>query len=85
MRLPDAPELSRRHVYIDTMGLHPVLIRSMIDMLGADHVLAGTDWPIYIEKQIPERLQEALTACGLNAAEQQLVAGGNTSRLLGIS
>ena len=49
----DAPELSRRHVYIDTMGLHPILIRSMVDMLGADHVLAGTDWPIYIESRIP--------------------------------
>jgi predicted TIM-barrel fold metal-dependent hydrolase len=81
----DAPELSRRHIYIDTMGLHPVLIRSAIDMLGADHVLAGTDWPIYVEKQIPERMQLALTACGLNAADQQLVAGGNTAKLMGIS
>src|SRR3954468_21215156 len=80
----DAPELSRRHVYIDTMGLHAVLIRSVVDMLGADHVLAGTDWPIYVEKQISERLQAALTACGLNAAEQQLVAGGNTAKLLGV-
>ena len=81
----DAPESRRRHIYIDTMGLHPVLIRSVIDMLGADHVLAGTDWPIYTEKQIPERLQVSLNACGLNVAEQQLVAGGNTAKLLGIS
>ena len=81
----DTPELHRRHIYIDTMGLHPVLIRSVIDMLGPDHVLAGTDWPIYAEKQIPERLQAALSACGLNAVEQQLVAGGNTAKLLGIS
>ena len=81
----DAPELSRRHVYIDTMGLHAVLIRSVVDMLGADHVLAGTDWPIYVEKQIPERLQAALTACGLSAAEQELVAAGNTAKLLGIT
>lgn len=81
----DAPELNRRHVYIDTMGLHPVLIRSAVDMLGADHVLAGTDWPIYVEKQIPERLQLALTACGLNAADQQLVAGGNAAKLMRIN
>lgn len=81
----DASELNRRHVYIDTMGLHPVLIRSVVDMLGADHVLAGTDWPIFVEKQIPDRLQDALTACGLNAADQQLVASGNTAKLLGIT
>ena len=35
----DAPALTRRHVYIDTMGLHPVLVRSAVDLLGADHVL----------------------------------------------
>jgi predicted TIM-barrel fold metal-dependent hydrolase len=79
----DAPALTRRHVYIDTMGLHPVLVRAAVDLLGADHVLAGTDWPIAIEKSMPERLQQALAACGLDAAEQQMAAGGNTLRLLG--
>ena len=67
------------------MGLHPVLVRSAIDMLGIDHVLAGSDWPIYVEKQIPERLQHALAACGLSATEQQLVASGNAAKLLRIS
>ena len=32
-----------------------------------------------------QRLQAALTACGLDASEQQMVAGGNTLRLLGVS
>lgn len=81
----DASELSRKHVYIDTMGLHPVLIRSAVDLLGADHVLAGTDWPIFEETSVPERLQAALTSCGLDTVEQQLVASGNALRLLGVS
>lgn len=80
----DAPALSRRHVYIDTMGLHPVLVRSAVDLLGADHVLVGTDWPIAVEKSMPDRVQAALATCGLSAAEQQMVASGNTLRLLGI-
>jgi predicted TIM-barrel fold metal-dependent hydrolase len=80
----DAPELSRRHVYIDTMGLHPVLIRGAVDLLGADHVLVGTDWPIFAEASVPERLQSVLAACGLDAAEQQLIASRNAMRLLGI-
>src|SRR5437763_12175597 len=42
----DAPALTRRHVYIDTMGIHPAVIRAAIDLIGADHVLVGTDWPI---------------------------------------
>jgi predicted TIM-barrel fold metal-dependent hydrolase len=80
----DAPALTRRHVYIDTMGLNPAVVRVAIDMLGADHVLMGTDWPIVEEKSVPERLQKAFAHCGLNPAEQQMVAGGNALRLLGI-
>jgi hypothetical protein len=48
-------------------------------------VLAGTDWPILAEKDVPSRLQKALTAAGLNTEQQQMVAGGNTLRLLGIT
>jgi predicted TIM-barrel fold metal-dependent hydrolase len=81
----DAPALTRRHVYIDTMGLHPGLVRTAVDLLGADHVLMGTDWPIIEEKSVPERLAKALTHCGLNAGGQQMVAGGNALRLLGVA
>lgn len=80
----DTPAAQRRHVYIDTMGLHPALVRSVIDLLGADHVLMGTDWPIVVEKSVPQRLQKALDASGLDASQQQMVAGGNALRLLGI-
>ena len=61
----DAPALTRRHVYIDTMGLHPAVIRAAVDLLGADHVLMGTDWPIVEEKSVPERLQKAFAHAGL--------------------
>lgn len=81
----DAPEVSRRHVYIDTMGLQPALIRSAVDILGVDHVVAGTDWPIFTEKSVPERLQAVLAASGLGAAEQQMIAGGNTLKLIGVA
>jgi aminocarboxymuconate-semialdehyde decarboxylase len=67
------------------MGLHPALVRTAVDLLGADHVLMGTDWPIVEEKSVPERLARALTHSGLNTAEQQMVAGGNALRLLGVS
>ena len=80
----DAPALARRHVYIDTMGLNPAVIRAAVDLLGADHVLMGTDWPIVEEKSVPERLQKAFAHAGLSAAEQQMIASGNTLRLLGI-
>ena len=81
----DAPALTRRHVYIDTMGLNPAVIRAAVDILGADHVLMGTDWPIVEEKSVPERLQEAFAHSALNPAEQQMIASGNTLKLLKIS
>ena len=81
----DRQGLLRRHVYIDTMGLRPTLIRSMVDILGAENILAGTDWPIFEELAVPERLHEALSTCGLNAAEQQMIASGNALKLLGIT
>jgi aminocarboxymuconate-semialdehyde decarboxylase len=81
----DAPALARRHIYIDTMGIHPAVIRTAIDLLGADHVVVGTDWPIAVEAAVPERLQKAFTHAGLSADEQAMIASGNTLRLLKIS
>lgn len=81
----DAPALTRRHVYIDTMGLHPALVRSAVDLLGSDHVVMGTDWPIVEERSVPERLHKAFAFCGLDASQQQMIASGNTLKLLGVS
>jgi len=81
----DAPEFARRHVFIDTMGIHPAVIRTAVDLLGADHVVVGTDWPIAVEASVPERLQKAFTHAGLTAAEQEMVASGNVRRLLKIT
>jgi predicted TIM-barrel fold metal-dependent hydrolase len=80
----DAPAGRRRHVYIDTMGVNPTLIRATVDLLGADHVLYGTDWPLYDDDGLRDRLTNALVKAGLNADEQRLVAGGNSARLLGL-
>lgn len=81
----DAPALARRHVYIDSMGIHPAVIRAAIDLLGADHVVVGTDWPIAVEASMAERLQKAFAHAGLSAAEQEMIASGNTMRLLKIT
>jgi aminocarboxymuconate-semialdehyde decarboxylase len=78
----DTPASLRRHVYIDTTGLHPVTLRCAVDLLGADHVLLGTDWPVVIET--PERIRTVLAASDLTAAEQRLVARGVALNLLGL-
>jgi predicted TIM-barrel fold metal-dependent hydrolase len=81
----DTPALARRHVYVDTMGIHPAVIRAAIDLLGADHVVMGTDWPIAVETSVPERLRNAFAHAALSTAEQEMIASGNTLRLLRIT
>jgi aminocarboxymuconate-semialdehyde decarboxylase len=79
----DTPADRRRHVYIDTTGLHPALVRSAVDLVGADHVLMGTDWPVVVEDGA--RVAAVLTAAGLDEAARQRIAGDNTLALLGIA
>lgn len=81
----DAPELARRHVYVDTMGLNGPQVAAAVAMLGADHVLAGTDWPIVVEKSVPQRLRTAMEFAGLSKADQDMIAHGNVLKLLGVA
>ena len=81
----DARTMLRRHVYVDTMRLNPMLMRATIEALGADRVVAGTDWPIYTEADIPQRLSSALSDAGIGPSEQRLIASENTMKLLGLT
>jgi aminocarboxymuconate-semialdehyde decarboxylase len=74
----------RRQVHVETMGFLPALIRAAVDVLGEDHVLAGSDWPIVNDGPIAPKLQMALARAGLDAAQGAKVAAGNSRRLLGI-
>jgi predicted TIM-barrel fold metal-dependent hydrolase len=67
-----------------TMGLNPAEVRAAVDLLGADHVVTGTDWPITEERSVPERLSTAFAHAGLmSSTEQQAIASGNVLRLIG--
>ncbi|BCB89924.1 amidohydrolase family protein [Phytohabitans suffuscus] len=73
----------RAHVYVDTMGYAPAAIRFATDLLGADHVLVGGDWPIGLRDTTRERVAATLTRAGLDGEQARLVAGANALRLLG--
>jgi aminocarboxymuconate-semialdehyde decarboxylase len=72
----------RRNVYIDTTGMHPVLFRAAVDLVGADHVVTGTDWPVVTETDLPLRLANLFNQCGLGEADRNLIAHANARRLL---
>lgn len=71
------------NVYFDIMGLSPALIRYLVDTLGADRVVTGSDWPIWAPIT-RAGLASAFLAAGLTSDEQALIAGGNAARLLGL-
>lgn len=72
-----------RQVYIDTTGMNPVAIRGSIEILGADHVLTGTDWPVVQEQALPATLEAMFDDFGLAAGARRAIAGENALRLLG--
>ncbi len=79
--LGTTPSLARSNLYIDTMGFDPASIRFAVQLLGADHVVLGSDWPI---RPITSRDQAetALIAAGLADTERAAILGANTLRLL---
>jgi len=82
-RLPRGTvEMMRKHVFIDTTLIHPAVIRACVDLLGADNVLAGSDFPIAGEAPIRGALSEAMQQAKLSDAEQNGIVAGNWMRLL---
>jgi aminocarboxymuconate-semialdehyde decarboxylase len=84
-RMPlGAVDVMRKHVFIDTQLIHPALIRAAVELLGADRVMAGSDWPIVDDGPIGDPLATAMQNAGL-PAEHDAIASGNCLRLLGIA
>ncbi len=75
-------EILRRNVFIDTMEFDATMIRAAVDMVGAGNVLVGSDWPIVSDGPIRSKVETALQAAGLSAADQAAVASGNALRLM---
>lgn len=67
-------------IHIDTLRLDPATLRYQIEVLGADRVLVGTDWPIRTDGTRPA-LTDFFEAAGIDTRTRELVAAGNARRL----
>ncbi len=76
------PPPTRRHVSIDTTGLDAAMVRCAVDLVGADHVLVGTDWPVVDEPTLARQVDAMLQSCGFESEDRALIACGNARRLL---
>lgn len=78
------PSIARRRLYVDTMGFDPAAIRFAVELLGAEHVLLGSDWPI-MPIMPRQRVEETLAPLELTVDQRDAILGGNTLRLLTVT
>ena len=76
-----SPRITRQRLYVDTMGFDPATIRFAIDVLGSEHVLVGSDWPI-MPIAPRQQVEEVLARLDLTDPQKAAILGGNSTRLL---
>ena len=80
-RLGESPEDSIRRFYFDTLTHDAPLLRALIDYVGPDHVLLGSDYPFDMGDA---RHVDTVRALGLAPEVEAAILGGNAERVLGI-
>lgn len=69
-----------RRFYYDTVSHQPKVMRYLIEMVGADRVVLGSDYNQDMSEERPVQFVESVP--GLTAQERQLILEGNARRLL---
>ena len=78
--LTRAPGEWLQRLYFDTV-LHSALsLRHLVDVVGADHVILGSDYPFVMGEPEPVRSLDAVP--GLGDGERQQILAGNLATLL---
>jgi aminocarboxymuconate-semialdehyde decarboxylase len=77
--LGESPDHSIRRFYFDTVTHDPELLRQLVDYVGPDHVLLGSDYPFDMGDPRPA---DTVRASGLGGAAEGAVLAGNAARLL---
>lgn len=70
-----------KQFYFDTITHDPHLLRALVEFVGADHVLLGSDYPFDMGLEQPTT---TVRAAELQADAEAKILGGNAARLLGL-
>jgi aminocarboxymuconate-semialdehyde decarboxylase len=79
IRLSEPPDESLRRFFYDTVTHDLDVLRGIVEFVGADHVLCGSDYPFDMGVEQPAEIVRAL---GLPREEEAAILGGNALRLL---
>jgi aminocarboxymuconate-semialdehyde decarboxylase len=80
--IPRPPSDYLKRFYYDTVNFDVRAVQLAIDFAGADHLLAGSDYPHQIGS-IP-KMRETLSELDVSEEARAAIAGGNAKRLLGM-
>ncbi len=69
-----------RRLYYDTVTFSPATLRYLIDLVGADRLLLGSDYPFEMGDPDPVTTVKA----AVPPAQQEMVLGGTLRRLMGL-
>jgi aminocarboxymuconate-semialdehyde decarboxylase len=80
--IAQAPSVYLKRFYFDTVNFDPRAIELAICFAGADHILAGSDYPHQIGSI--EKMLESIRDVHISAEEKARILGGNAACLLGL-
>ena len=71
-----------KNFYYDSVNFDPHALRLAIDFAGADHILAGSDYPHRIGSL--ELMVSSIGQLDVSVEDKERILGGNTARLLSL-
>ena len=80
--LDQPPSAYLRRFHYDCLTHSEAALRFLIDSVGADRVVLGTDWPADMRIEDPVEWLQAMQS--ISAEEKELILWKNLERLLGI-
>lgn len=82
-QIPDHPPSHYlRRMYFDTMVFQPLYLRHLVDVVGSDRIMLGTDFPFDMGEDDPVALVDAVE--GLDDAERAAIRGGTAASVFGL-
>ena len=81
VNLSRPPSVWLRQLYYDTVVHDPGVLSWLVDFVGADHVLLGSDYPF--EMGDPDPVGTVASVPGLDEHQRHLILRGNLERLTG--
>ena len=78
--IPDHPPSHyMKRLFYDTMVFQPLYLRHLIEIVGVDRVMLGTDYPFDMGETDPLGLIGATE--GIADADREAISGGNAARV----